>query len=40
MDVDHVRPLATGGTDTHRNVQVLCRGCHRLKTSAEFGAAG
>ncbi|MFJ9613224.1 HNH endonuclease [Streptomyces noursei] len=34
VDVDHVRPLALGGTDTDRNVQVLCRRCHRLKTGA------
>ncbi|WP_235096089.1 HNH endonuclease [Streptomyces sp. A1-5] len=40
VDVDHVRPLALGGTDTDGNVQVLCRGCHRLKTCTEFGAAG
>ncbi|WP_426405294.1 HNH endonuclease [Streptomyces sp. R-07] len=39
-DVDHVRPLSMGGTDTDGNVQVLCRGCHRLKTSTEFGARG
>ncbi|MFB6573206.1 HNH endonuclease [Streptomyces noursei] len=39
MDVDHVRPLALGGTDTDGNVQVLCRGCHRLKTGTEFGSA-
>ncbi|GGV54139.1 HNH endonuclease [Streptomyces spectabilis] len=39
VDVDHVRPLAMGGTDTAGNVQVLCRGCHGLKTSTEFGAA-
>ncbi|WP_343034523.1 HNH endonuclease [Streptomyces sp. 769] len=38
VDVDHVRPLASGGTDTDGNVQVLCRGCRRLKTEAEFGA--
>ncbi|MFD9073659.1 HNH endonuclease [Streptomyces lasiicapitis] len=36
---DHVRPLAMGGTDTAGNVQVLCRGCHALKTTTEFGAA-
>ncbi|MER5711732.1 HNH endonuclease signature motif containing protein [Streptomyces sp. NPDC002122] len=36
-DVDHVRPLSMGGTDTDGNVQVLCRGCHQLKTSTEFG---
>ncbi|MFE3123643.1 HNH endonuclease [Streptomyces hydrogenans] len=40
VDVDHVRPLSMGGTDTDGNVQVLCRGCHRFKTSTEFGAAG
>ncbi|MEW1658283.1 HNH endonuclease signature motif containing protein [Streptomyces sp. NPDC093707] len=39
LEVDHVRPLAMGGTDTDGNVQVLCRGCHALKTSTEFGAA-
>ncbi|WP_443067848.1 HNH endonuclease [Streptomyces sp. NBC_01351] len=37
--VDRVKPLAVGGTDTDGNVQVLCRGCHKLKTSTEFGAA-
>ncbi|WP_405817320.1 HNH endonuclease [Streptomyces sp. NBC_01390] len=39
VDVDHVRPLAMGGTDTDGNVQVLCRGCHQLKTATEFGRA-
>ncbi|MFC8463746.1 HNH endonuclease [Streptomyces sp. NPDC057250] len=39
VDVDHVRPLSMGGTDTDGNVQVLCRGCHQLKTSTEFGRA-
>ncbi|MFF7183320.1 HNH endonuclease [Streptomyces sp. NPDC008121] len=39
VDVDHVRPLSMGGTDTDGNVQALCRGCHRLKTGAEFGSA-
>ncbi|MFD9910075.1 HNH endonuclease [Streptomyces sp. NPDC059063] len=39
VDVDHVRPLAMGGTDTAGNVQVLCTGCHGLKTRTEFGAA-
>ncbi|MEU4101259.1 HNH endonuclease [Streptomyces tanashiensis] len=38
--MDHVRPLSMGGTDTAGNVQVLCRGCHALKTRTEFGAAG
>ncbi|UQI49426.1 HNH endonuclease [Streptomyces sp. HU2014] len=40
VDVDHVRPLARGGADTDGNVQVLCRGCHGLKTGTEFGMPG
>ncbi|MFE2635413.1 HNH endonuclease [Streptomyces scopuliridis] len=39
VDVDHVRPLALGGEDVDSNVQVLCHGCHQLKTATEFGAA-
>ncbi|MFE2747802.1 HNH endonuclease [Streptomyces scopuliridis] len=39
VDVDHVRPLSLGGEDIDSNVQVLCHGCHQLKTSTEFGAA-
>ncbi|WP_371591301.1 HNH endonuclease [Streptomyces sp. NBC_00513] len=38
-DVDHAKPLALGGTDADGTLQVLCRGCHKLKTSTEFGAA-
>ncbi|MGW6768891.1 HNH endonuclease [Streptomyces sp. NPDC055037] len=37
VDVDHVRPLALGGEDTDSNVQVLCHGCHVVKTRTEFG---
>nr|WP_162688709.1 MULTISPECIES: HNH endonuclease signature motif containing protein [unclassified Streptomyces] len=40
IDIDHVQPLALGGTDTDGNVQSLCRPCHRLKTREDFGAAG
>ncbi|MEU9562678.1 HNH endonuclease signature motif containing protein [Streptomyces sp. NPDC093108] len=39
VDVDHVRPLALGGEDVDLNVQVLCHGCHQLKTATEFGGA-
>ncbi|WP_242440887.1 HNH endonuclease [Streptomyces sp. CB02923] len=39
VEIDHVRPLSMGGTDTDGNVQALCRGCHRLKTSTEFGVS-
>ncbi|MFF4421533.1 HNH endonuclease [Streptomyces sp. NPDC001549] len=37
VDVDHVRPLSLGGEDTDGNVQVLCHGCHQLKTATDFG---
>ncbi|MEU9984891.1 HNH endonuclease signature motif containing protein [Streptomyces sp. NPDC050856] len=37
VDVDHVRPLSMGGTDTDGNVQVLCRGCHQLKRRRSSG---
>lgn len=33
--VDHRLPLSSGGQDTEDNVQVLCIGCHHLKTVAE-----
>jgi 5-methylcytosine-specific restriction protein A len=33
--VDHVRPLADGGTDADDNLQVLCKPCHGAKTRDE-----
>ncbi len=39
VEIDHVRPLSMGGTDTDGNGQVLCRGCHGLKTRTERGGA-
>lgn len=35
LEVDHVVPLMRGGTDQPGNLQVLCRMCHRVKTSEE-----
>ncbi|MET9693077.1 HNH endonuclease signature motif containing protein [Streptomyces sp. NPDC006514] len=35
VDMDHVCPLSLGGEDVDGTV--LCRDCHQLKTSAEFG---
>lgn len=35
VEVDHRVPLADGGQDVAPNVQVLCRPCHRTKTSRE-----
>ena len=34
-DVDHIVPLAQGGTDTMENLQSLCHECHKQKTCQE-----
>ena len=42
MDVDHKIPLARGGSDSRRNLQLLCRTCNArkgAKTDREFRAA-
>lgn len=37
--VDHIRPLAWGGTDTRANKQGLCKPCHDKKSAAERAEA-
>lgn len=32
-DIDHIIPLALGGSDTTENMQILCRPCHGTKTA-------
>jgi 5-methylcytosine-specific restriction endonuclease McrA len=32
-EYDHVVPAAIGGSATLENCAVVCRGCHRLKTT-------
>ncbi|MBW8618654.1 MAG: HNH endonuclease [Hyphomicrobiales bacterium] len=32
-DIDHIVPLALGGTNAADNLQILCRPCHRSKTT-------
>ena len=32
-DIDHIIPLALGGSDTPDNLQILCRICHSTKTA-------
>jgi len=32
-DIDHILPIALGGTNESNNLQILCRTCHRLKTT-------
>jgi 5-methylcytosine-specific restriction endonuclease McrA len=34
LEVDHVIELAAGGDNTIDNLQVLCKECHKRKTSA------
>lgn len=34
-EVDHIIPVAEGGTDELDNLQAACPGCHRIKTQAE-----
>ena len=35
LEVDHIKPLAQGGRDEDRNLQVLCKDCHREKSAGE-----
>lgn len=34
-EIDHVIPLAKGGTDATANLQPLCASCHKAKTGRE-----
>jgi 5-methylcytosine-specific restriction protein A len=35
--VDHIVPLARGGSDQDANTRNLCDGCHRDATAEQFG---
>ncbi|MEM6907186.1 MAG: HNH endonuclease signature motif containing protein [Pseudomonadota bacterium] len=37
--VDHIKPLAFGGSESRSNKQALCQPCHDLKSKAEREAA-
>lgn len=39
-DVDHILALERGGTDDDDNLQLLCEGCHTLKTGEDHSEAG
>ena len=32
MEIDHIKPLASGGDNSYDNLQVLCKPCHFVKT--------
>ena len=34
-DVDHIIPIRSGGTHQWKNLQTLCRPCHRIKTEED-----
>lgn len=36
-ELDHVRPISKGGSDSRDNLQPLCRQCHKDKTERDFG---
>lgn len=38
-EIDHIIPLAFGGSDTEDNIQGLCAECHRDKSSTEGASA-
>jgi 5-methylcytosine-specific restriction protein A len=33
--VDHIKPKEQGGTDSHANLQSICKACHKAKTQTE-----
>jgi 5-methylcytosine-specific restriction enzyme A len=35
LEIDHVTPIAWGGSDDPSNLQCLCLGCHKKKTDSE-----
>lgn len=39
QEVDHILPLAKGGTDQVANLQAICTPCHKAKTASEGGKA-
>lgn len=39
QEVDHILPLAKGGTDKPDNLQSICTPCHKAKTANEGGKA-
>ena len=35
MEIDHIKPLASGGDNSYDNLQALCKPCHFVKTQHE-----
>lgn len=39
LEIDHITPLAAGGTNADNNLQTLCKTCHQKKTRSEINTA-
>jgi 5-methylcytosine-specific restriction protein A len=37
LEVDHITPLARGGSDDMSNLRAICVPCHKTKTAREGG---
>ncbi|MCY1533414.1 HNH endonuclease [compost metagenome] len=37
LEVDHITPLARGGSDDMSNLRAICVPCHKIKTAREGG---
>ncbi|MFD8088959.1 HNH endonuclease [Streptomyces malaysiensis] len=37
LEIDHITPVAKGGSWEIENLWVLCKPCHRIKTYGEDG---
>jgi 5-methylcytosine-specific restriction protein A len=37
FELDHIIPLFKGGKDTQESCQLLCKGCHSIKTAQDMG---
>ena len=35
FEIDHIVPLSTGGSNNEKNLQLLCKDCHSIKTIEE-----
>jgi len=36
LEIDHIFPISLGGSNDVDNLQILCKGCHSIKTRKDF----